>query len=188
MARLLTALALLFVGSVSAFAPSILRSERSVAMKAERRDVLGQAAGALGLVFSGAGAAVADGAVSASTVARARGIYGARILDLEGAVKAGDLAAVLAEKNAFLLFNSGVYTPKGEKVKATKAKAVAATDALLAACEAGDKAKAAAAYKEFLSVAEISPGYEGKTKAYTQGYSTEYDWKFKTNKGTIYVR
>lgn len=157
-------------------------------MKAERRDVLGQAAGALGLVFSGAGAAVADGAVSQTTVARARGIYGGRILALEDAVKAGKLDAVLAEKNAFALFNSGAYKLPGAKNKETKAKAVAATDALLAACAAGDKAKAAAAYKEFLSVADISAGYEGKTKAYTQGYSTEYDWKFKTDKGTIYVR
>jgi len=53
---------------------------------------------------------------------------------------------------------------------------------------AGDKAGAKAAYAEFLKVADIQAAYEDTEKGNTQGYSTEYDWKFKTSKGTIYVR
>ena len=41
-----------------------------------RRDMLVKTAGAFGVAFSGAGAAFADGAVSAATIQRARGIYG----------------------------------------------------------------------------------------------------------------
>mmetsp|Transcript_66021 Transcript_66021/g.148999 ORF Transcript_66021/g.148999 Transcript_66021/m.148999 type:complete len:158 (+) Transcript_66021:254-727(+) len=152
-----------------------------------RREMIAKTAGAFGLI-AGAGAASADGAVSTTTVARARGIYGSRILALEDAVAKGNLAAVAEEKNAFILFCSGVYTRKGAKEAALKAKAVAASDALLAAVEKGDTAGAKAAYKEFLSVAAIAKPYEGKDKAYSQGYSTEYDWKYKTPKGTIYVR
>jgi hypothetical protein len=69
-----------------------------------------------------------------------------------------------------------------------KAKTVALADDIFAGIEKGDKAAVQKAYKEFLAVGEINPPYEGKTKDYTQGYSTEYDWKFKTAKGTIYVR
>ena len=44
------------------------------------------------------------------------------------------------------------------------------------------------AYKEFLAVADIQEPYKGKDLEYSQGYSNEYDWKSRTNKGTIYVR
>ena len=57
------------------------------------------------------------------------------------------------------------------------------------AVDAGDKAGLASAYGDFLKAGDISlKDYDTKTKAYTQGYSTEYDWKFATPKGTIYVR
>ena len=36
--------------------------------------------------------------------------------------------------------------------------------------------------------ADIQDVYDDKTSAYTQGYSTEYDWKARSKKGTIYVR
>ena len=93
----------------------------SVVMSAEgesRRAALAKTAGAFGLAFSGAGAAFADGAVSTATIARARGIYGGRILDLKDAVAKGDLAAVKAEKNAFVLFASGAYRGGGAIAKA----------------------------------------------------------------------
>jgi len=187
MARIIAALALFFAGA-SAFAPSIMRNQNRVVMAAEgRREMLAKTAGAFGLI-AGAGSAVADGAVSAATVARARGIYGGRILALEDAVAKGNLAAVADEKNAFTLFVSGVYAAKGEKIAATKAKAKAASDTLFAAVEKGDTSGAKAAYKDFLSVADIAKPYTGKDLAYSQGYSTEYDWKYKTPKGTIYVR
>ena len=69
-----------------------------------------------------------------------------------------------------------------------KEKCIAATDAILAGIDAGDKAAVQKAYNDFLAVADIKPAYTGKDKDYTQGYSTEYDWKYKTNKGTIYIR
>jgi hypothetical protein len=80
--------------------------------------VLAQTAAAVGVIFSGASMASADGAVSKTTQARSRGIYGGRILDLEAAVAKGDLSAIAAEKNAFTLFVSGAYTTPGAINKA----------------------------------------------------------------------
>ena len=85
-------------------------------VEASRRDMLAQTAGALGLVAAGAAPALADGAVSAATVQRARGIYGARIQGLADAVAKGDTAAVVAEKNAFILFVSGGYKMSTKEV------------------------------------------------------------------------
>ena len=47
---------------------------------------------------------------------------------MKGAVAAGDFAAVAAEKNAFILFNSGAFP--GTKNKDKKNAAIAAPDAL----------------------------------------------------------
>lgn len=79
--------------------------------------MLGAAAATVGAFFMGATPALADGAVSATTVARARGIYGARIQALAAAVEKGDLEAIAAEKNSFTLFVSGVYTLPGKANK-----------------------------------------------------------------------
>jgi len=176
--------------AASAFTPTpAFPRTRSVVMSADgesRREMLVKTAGAFGVAFSGAGAAFADGAVSAATIQRARGIYGARILDLKSAVAAGDFGAVDAEKNAFILFNSGVYVKP--KDKAAKAAAVGATDKIFAAVAAKDKSGLQSAYAEFMKSADIQDVYDEKTSAYTQGYSTEYDWKARSKKGTIYVR
>jgi prepilin-type processing-associated H-X9-DG protein len=95
-----------------------------VAMSAQqpesRRAVLAKTAGAFGVAFSGANAAFADGAVSAATIARARGIYGGRILGLSDAVAKGDFEAIKAEKNAFVLFSSGAYRGGGAIAKAVR--------------------------------------------------------------------
>lgn len=107
--------------SLLSLIPCLMHWTISVVMSAEgesRRDVLAKTAGAFGLAFSGAGAAFADGAVSGATIARARGIYGGRILDLKDAVAKGDFAAVKAEKNAFVLFASGAYRGGGAIAKA----------------------------------------------------------------------
>ncbi len=81
------------------------------------------------------------------------------------------------------LFRSHVFWSQ------TKSKALAASAALLAAAEAGNAAGVKAAYKDFMDITGISvKDYDAKTKEYTQGYSTEYDWKAYTNKGTIYIR
>lgn len=89
---------------------------RSVVVDASRRDMLGQAAGVVGLMAAGAAPAFADGAVSMATVQRARGIYGGRIADLTDAVEKGDTAAIMAEKNAFALFVSGGYKMSTKEV------------------------------------------------------------------------
>ena len=83
-----------------------------------RRAAIAKAAGTFGVAISGANAAHADGAVSLATIARARGIYGGKILGLKDAVASGDFAAVAAEKNAFILFCSGVYRGNGGIAKA----------------------------------------------------------------------
>merc|ERR1712194_906768 len=95
--------------SVSAFAPAT-NERSSTALNMDRRVAFGQIATA-GAVLAGVPAiASADGAISGSTRIKAKVIYGSRIGALEQAVAAGDFAAIVAEKNAFILFNSGVYS------------------------------------------------------------------------------
>lgn len=119
---------------------------------------------------------------------RARGIYGDRVADLGGAVKAGDFNAVLAEKNAFDLFNSGAFKmgPKSDKKECE-----AATKDIFAAVSKGDKAGLQSSYATFMKAAKISDGYDEKTSSSaTQGASNDFDWKQrnKKGKGNVYVR
>ena len=100
----------------------------------DRRAALVQIAGAAAAVVPFA--ANADGAVSSASIGRARGIYGNRIAALASAVAAGDFGAVVDEKTAFILFNSGAYP----KDKAKKASAISGTNAIFAAVRAQDKA------------------------------------------------
>lgn len=106
-----------------------------------RREVLEQAAGVLGAVLIAPKPAFADGAVSPATVQRARGIYGSRIASLKGAVENGDFDAILEEKNAFELFNSGAFSLRSATAKEQKKTSVAATKDILEACAAKDKSK-----------------------------------------------
>jgi len=129
--------------------------------------------------------ASADGAVSGATVGRARGIYGNRIAALKEAVDKGDLAAVAQEKNAFVLFNSGVYP--GAKNKDLKAAAVEGTNAIFAAIRNGDKAGLKSAYTAYVGANEISPLPDVKNSN-GQGYSGDFDYRSRTSAGAIYVR
>ena len=125
--------------------------------------------------------ALADGAKSAATQQRARGIYGQRIAALESAVNSGDFGAVAAEKNAFILFNSGGLTDK-----AKKAAAVKGTNEIFAAIRAKDAGalkKAYADYKSSNGISALTVDLSGG-----QGYFTDMDWKSRTPAGTIYVR
>ena len=119
-------------------------------------------------------AAFADGAVSAATVNRARGIYGDRIAALKSAVAAGDFGAVAAEKNAFILFNSGAYP--GVKNKANKAAAIAGTNDIFAAIRSGDKAALSSAYSAYVAANDIS-GLPTVAPEDGQGYSNDYDFR-----------
>lgn len=116
-------------------------------------------------------AAFADGAVSSATIARARGIYGARIEGLKPAVDKGDTAAVLAEKNAFTLFNSGVYATN----KAKFATAEGLAKAVLDAASAGDAAALKSAYADYIKYTVVKSGFKATDDG--QGMSSEFDYK-----------
>ncbi|KAK7235713.1 hypothetical protein SO694_00067027 [Aureococcus anophagefferens] len=130
--------------------------------------------------------ASADGAVSAATVARSRGIYGGRIADLKDAVEKGDFAAVLAEKNAFDLFNSGAYAQKSAITKAQKAIAVTETKNIMEAIASKNANQLKTSYAAYMKNAAIDTKPVDVSTG--QGYSNDYDWKVRTKKGAIYQR
>ena len=131
------------------------------------------------------GLALADGATSTASVQRARFTYGSRISALSDAVAKGDFAAVAAEKNAFILFNSGAYP--GTKNKEKKNEAIAATNSIFSAIRGKDKAGLASAYATYIKTVEMSD-YAAVDADQGQGYSADYDYRVRTKQGTIWVR
>jgi hypothetical protein len=117
--------------------------------------------------------ASADGAVSASTMTKAKMLYGPRIADLKGAVAAGDFAAVADEKAAFVLFNSGVYP--AAKAKAAKKAAIEGTNAIFAAIRSKDKAALKSAYDSYVAANNIKP-LPAVDPNSGQGYATDYSY------------
>jgi len=146
----------------------------------ERRTAFGQIAAGAAVVAGLPQIASADGAVSAATIQRAKVVYGGRIADLKSAVEKGDFEAVAAEKNAFVLFNSGAY-PRA-KDKPLKKSAIAQTNAIFAAIRSGDKAALKDAYGKYVSSNEIRP-FPAIDLKYGQGYSTDFDFKSRTKAG-----
>ena len=124
--------------------------------------------------------------MSAATVARSRGIYGGRIAALKGAVEKGDFAAVLAEKNAFDLFNSGAYAQKSAITKAQKAIAVTETKNIMEAIASKNANQLKTSYAAYMKNAAIDTKPVDVSTG--QGYSNDYDWKVRTKKGAIYQR
>lgn len=116
-------------------------------------------------------AAFADGAKSLATQARSRGIYGGRIEALKPAVEKGDAAAVLSERNAFILFNSGVYSTD----KAKREQANELSQAVVAAATAGDKGALKSSYAAYMKFTEKKSGYNGAGDG--QGLGSEFDYK-----------
>jgi Photosystem II Psb31 protein len=151
----------------------------------ERRVAFGQIAAGAAVVAGLPNLAVADGAVSAATIARARGLYGDRIAALEKAVNSGDFAAVAQEKNAFVLFNSGAYPLI--KDKESKAAAIKGTNDIFAAIRSGDKGALKSAYTAYVKANEIKP-LPAITSDKGQGYSGDFDYKNRSPAGAIYVR
>jgi len=151
-----------------------------------RREVFEQAFGVVGAALIAPKPAFADGAVSGATVQRAKGIYGGRIAALKGAVDKGDFDAIADEKNAFTLFNSGAYMIKSPSTKAAQELSVAATNDIFKAVSAKDKAGLKTAYAAFMKNAGIDTNAVDVEKG--QGYSSDYDWKIRTPKGSIYQR
>lgn len=154
------------------------RSSTTLAAEVNRRAAFGQiAVGAA--VFAGLPqVASADGASGKGTIQKARFIYGGRIANLKKAVEAGDFDAVAAEKNAFVLFNSGAYP--GAKRKEQKGEAIKSTNDIFAAIRAKDKGALGAAYKSYVAANDIKPFPVVDSKD-GQGYSGDFDYRVRTS-------
>lgn len=137
------------------------------AMSVSRRDLVQGAGAAFALLP--AFAAQADGANSRETMIRARAIYGSRVFRLQDASPAD----VLAEKNTFQLFATGVY--RNQDQKDTKKQLLAIQKKVVAAAEKGDAAATSAAIKEFVAV--------GNIKDLTANPETTFDPKARRNAG-----
>lgn len=151
-----------------------------MAAELDRRSAFGQIATGVAVIAALPQMALADGAVSKSTVGRAKGKYGARIANLKQAVEAGDFDAVAEEKAAFILFNSGAY-PQA-KNKPMKAEAIKDTNAIFKALRDGDKAGMKKAYTKYVAANDIKP-FPVIDKNNGQGYSGDFDYKVKTPAG-----
>lgn len=154
-------------------------------MNLDRRSAFGAIVGAAAAAVAAPQIASADGAISAASVLKARQVYGGRIYELKSAVEKGNFDAVVDEKNAFILFNSGAYPTA--KDKPSKKAAIEGTNAIFAAVRAQDKAALKNAYKNYVAANEIS-GFPEVTTDKGQGYSSDFDYRRKTSAGAIYVR
>uniref|UniRef100_A0A7S1XY29 Photosystem II Psb31 protein domain-containing protein n=1 Tax=Phaeomonas parva TaxID=124430 RepID=A0A7S1XY29_9STRA len=127
----------------------------------------------------GASGAMADGAVSDATRARARGLQGPKILATKG-----EPAAVLEESTAFELFNAG-----GLKRKDQIQTATAAYKNLVAAAKSGDASATKSAYSEYLKATGLDkPSPFNNAKDNFQGSSSDFNWTKNTELGYTYVR
>ena len=129
--------------------------------------------------------ASADGAISAATIQRSRFNYGSRIAALKSAVAKGDFKAVAEEKNAFILFNSGAY-PRA-KDKEAKNAAIAGTNAIFAAIRSKDSAGLKKAYDSYVAANDIKEPTPIDANG-GQGYSSDYDYRVRTNQAAIWIR
>mmetsp|Transcript_1006 Transcript_1006/g.872 ORF Transcript_1006/g.872 Transcript_1006/m.872 type:complete len:180 (+) Transcript_1006:121-660(+) len=166
--------------SAAAFVPATNTRAATSLEAVDRRNAFGQIAAAGAAVVAAPSIASADGAVSSTTITKAKVIYGGRIYDLKAAVESGDFAAVASEKNAFILYNSGAYP--SAKLKASKAAAIEGTNAIFAAIRAKDKSALKSAYSKYIAdngitdVPDVDP-------ASGQGYSSEFGYTRLTKAG-----
>jgi hypothetical protein len=172
------------IASASAFAPAASSERAATALNMDRRAAMGGIAAAAGIAAM-PGMALADGATSTASVQRARYKYGSRITGLKDAVAKGDFAAVAAEKNAFILYNSGAFP--GSKNKAKKSNAIAATNDIFKAIRDKDQAALKSAYAGYIKTVNMSD-YEAISAEDGQGYSTDYDYRVRTKQAAIWVR
>lgn len=144
---------------------------RGMSMKADLQSTGAKllVAAGLGLSIMGPLPVMADGAVSASTVYRARNSYGSKIMDLQEAVSKGNFAAFDNKKvlNAFDLFISGSNAKGGIKGKETKKAELALQAKIYEAVKAKNSAALKSAYDEFIQIADLKseykPGEVGQT-------------------------
>mmetsp|Transcript_20140 Transcript_20140/g.29125 ORF Transcript_20140/g.29125 Transcript_20140/m.29125 type:complete len:183 (+) Transcript_20140:77-625(+) len=171
------------VGSAAAFAPAATSRSTTSLEAVDRRTAFTQIATTAAFVAAAPQIASADGAVSNASMTKAKIVYGSRIADLKSAVAAGDFAAVAAEKNAFILYNSGTYP--GAKNKSKKAAAVEGTNAIFAAIRSKDAAGLKSAYDSYVAANAINP-----LKEVTDGqtFSSDFGYLARTKAASIYVR
>jgi len=164
---------------------SINIQRSSTALNMDRRAAFGAIAAGAAAVVAAPQFASADGAISAASIGKAKAVYGDRIAALKSAVESGNFDAVVSEKSAFVLFNSGAYpTPKD---KPAKAAAIEGTNAIFKAAKAGDKAALKSAYTAYVKSNDIKP-LPKVDSSKGQGYSGDFDYKRLSPAGAIYVR
>ena len=151
-----------------------------------------KAVGIASLGFALSGPAVmpvnADGAVSASTVFRARTNQGAKIMALENAVANGNFAAFEEKKtqNAFDLFISGSNALNSATMKATKKTELKLKADIYAAVASKNSGALKTAYTEFIKVADLKPEYKPNELGQTD--SSGYSPTWGTDRQYIYQR
>uniref|UniRef100_A0A7S4A9M9 Photosystem II Psb31 protein domain-containing protein n=2 Tax=Pseudo-nitzschia australis TaxID=44445 RepID=A0A7S4A9M9_9STRA len=172
------------IASASAFAPTATSERAATALNMDRRAAMAGIAATAGAAAM-PGLALADGAVSTATMQRQKFRYGSRIAALKDAVASGDFVAVAAEKNAFILYNSGAYP--GSKNKAQKAEAIKATNNLFKSIRDKDAGALKSAYADYAKVVNLSD-YAAISAEQGQGYSSDYDYRVGTKQAAIWVR
>lgn len=189
-------LALAIIACTVAFMPTnvmIRKSHMQMSSLDNIQAKFGKAMGiaAMGIALAGPVAPSivnADGAVSPSTVFRARNSYGARIKDLAGAAAKGDFAAFEDKRtlNGFDLFISGSNAQKSAITKERKSAELAIQAKIYDAVKAKDAGKLKSSYDEFIKVADLTssykPGEVGQTDS--SGYSPTWG----TERQYIYQR
>lgn len=143
----------------------------------DRRVAFGQIAAGAAVLAGVPSVASADGAISSASITKARMVYGNRIAELKDEVNKGNFSAVAGEKNAFILFNSGVYpTPKD---KSKKADSIALTNEIFGAVRNKDAAGLKKAYDAYVKFNDCKTLPEIDADK-GQGYSSDYSYLGRT--------
>ena len=132
-------------------------------------------------------AAHADGAVSKSSVYRARVNYGTKIMSLEKAVANGDFGAFDKKAEAwFTLFISGVNGLPSETSKAAKAEQSGIKADIFSAVNAKDSGKLKSSFAKFIKSADLKPDFKPGELGQTD--SSGYSPTWGTDRQYIYQR
>jgi len=178
-------ISLITVTTAAAFVPAAEMRATSSLEAVDRRNAFGKMIATTAAIVAAPSIASADGAVSSSSMIKAKVIYGGRVFALKEAVAAGDFGAVAKEKNAFILYNSGAYPRVKDKSK--KAESIENTNAIFAAIRSKDKGALKNAYEKYIADNKITglPDVDGDSG---QGYGSEFGYTRLTKAGAIYVR
>ena len=173
---------------VSAFGPARMAVRQSSALKMGMEKQFAAAAVAASLFALPVAPVLADGAVSASTVYRARNSYGQKILGLGDAAAKGDFAAFADKKaqTAFDLFISASNAPGGIKYKEVKKTELAIQAKINEAVKAKNGGALKSAYDEFIKVAALKSAFKPNEPGQTD--SSGYSPTWGTDRQQIYQR